>query len=610
MTSLALVLFLWAGSPSLDSLTLQALQQALSYLALDTTALDFEKRWPEPDSFRLPVVDHLLQHPLAAPRVLDHAGDVVRRHAQHPSQLLQFLSDFLPPFHPPLPAAPSAPEIKDLSAALEALAVAVSEAQHHVQQALAPLSPAQRDTLLYVAYHLWADEDDSLSDTLKGQLLRELGMPADTSWTVKEPVVLRLSRRIRYPDLLAGALTITRTLSRVIPVLQTLSLDTILMDTVGEVVLQVAGRGDDLHTALPHVLIDLGGNDRYTAPRIAGGLGAGPTPSVALVLDLSGNDTYEPQRPAGLASGLLGIGMLYDLQGNDTYRSPFLSQGSGLWGIGLLVDGQGDDLYRAGFHSQGAGTFGIGLLVDQEGDDAYLLEDWGQGFGSVWGAGLLLDRAGDDQYTAGGRYRHRPLLPHNYRSFAQGFAMGWRGHASGGIGFLADLAGNDVYAAEVYAQGCSYWFSLGMLLDEAGDDAYRAQEYAQGAGIHLSIGILVDRAGNDLYYSRLGPALGEGHDYSVGVLIDQSGNDTYSVSGGIGVGLHNSVGLFVDRAGNDVYTLTEEIGLGDQRASRGYQGIGVFLDLGGTDVYPDHGPFCNHCGWIRHQTGVGLDLNP
>ncbi len=611
MTGLLLALSLARPPAVPDSLTLAALQQALSYVALDTTALDFEKRWPEPDSFRLPLVDSLLGHPLKAPRVLARSRAFVEEHADDVSALLAFMARPIPTFGAPkAPTTPGPPEVKSLHQALETLALAVQEARQRVAEALAPLSPGERDTLLYVAYHLWADEDDSLSDTLKGQLLRELGVAVDTSWQVKEPAVLRIARKIRYGRLLEAALEVTRAVARVEPFLASLSLDTAFVDTLAGLPVQVAGRGDDLHRAVAPVFVDLGGNDRYQAPRVAAGLSAGAWPAVAVVLDLSGNDVYEPRRPAGLASGLLGIGVLYDLQGDDTYRSAFLSQGSGLFGIGVLVDRAGDDLYRAGFHSQAAATFGLGLLVDRAGDDAYLLDDWGQGFGSVWGYGLLLDTGGDDRYTAGGRFRHRPLLPHNYRSFAQGFGMGWRGHASGGIGFLADREGNDVYAAEVYAQGCSYWFSVGMLADGAGDDAYRAQEYAQGAGIHLSVGVLVDWAGNDLYYSRLGPSIGEGHDYSVGVLIDQAGNDTYSVSGGIGVGLYNSVGLFVDRAGNDVYTITEEIGLGDQKASRGQQGLGIFLDLGGTDTYPENGPFHNDAGWIRHHTGIGLDLEP
>ncbi len=606
MTPVFLFLALAAPPRSLDSLTLRALQQALNYLLLDTTALDFEKRWPEPDSFRLPVVDRLLHHPLEAPRLVDHWQAEITEHTSSVPDLLTWMAQPIWPETEPLPPGP--PEIRSLPQALEVLALAVHHAGTLVNQALAALSDAERDTLLYVAYHLWADEDDSLSDTLKGQLLRELGIPADTSWEVKEPTILRISRKIRYPLLVAGAREVARVVARVIPFLQSLTLDTTLVETLAGVPVEVAGRGSDLHAQVPPVLIDLGGNDRYTAPRVAAGLSAPGWPPVAVVIDLGGRDVYEPERPAGLACGLLGLGLLWDLGGEDVYRSALLSQGAGLWGVGVLVDQTGDDLYQAGFHSQAAGTFGLGLLLDAAGNDAYLLEDWGQGFGSVWGFGLLVDTHGNDQYTAGGRFRHRPLLPGNYRSFAQGFGMGWRGHASGGIGFLLDIQGNDVYAAEVYGQGCSYWFSLGILTDLEGDDAYRAQEYAQGAGIHLSVGVLVDRKGNDLYYSRLGPSIGEGHDYSVGVLIDQQGNDTYSVSGGIGVGLYNSVGLFVDQAGNDVYTITEEIGLGDQKASRGFQGLGIFLDLRGQDTYPSDSLFCNHCGWIRHHTGIGLDL--
>ena len=145
----------------------------------------------------------------------------------------------------------------------------------------------------------------------------------------------------------------------------------------------------------------------------------------------------------------------------------------------------------------GSGFVGAGLLVDGGGNDLYRLQDYGQGFASVWGYGLLADHAGNDVYYAGGKCIHHPLLPNEYRSFAQGFAIGFRPDCSGGIGFLFDNSGNDFYNAEVFAQATSYWYSLGMIYDGAGNDHYNANQYSQGAGIHLSIGILIDREGDD-----------------------------------------------------------------------------------------------------------------
>ena len=100
-------------------------------------------------------------------------------------------------------------------------------------------------------------------------------------------------------------------------------------------------------------------------------------------------------------------------------------------------------------------------------------------------------------------------LPTNYQSFAQGFGMGIRDYAPGGIGEPLNSSGNDLYYTEIYGQGCSYWFSLGLLGDLAGDDTYILAQYGQGSGIHLSAGILYDEQGNDHYLSRWGPGQGD-----------------------------------------------------------------------------------------------------
>ncbi len=223
---------------------------------------------------------------------------------------------------------------------------------------------------------------------------------------------------------------------------------------------------------------------------------------------------------------------------------------------------------------------------------------------------MISDLNGNDIYYAGGKYIHHPLLPNDYRSFSQGFAIGWRPDASGGIGFLYDKSGNDFYNGDVFTQGCSYWYSLGILYDESGQDHYSAAEYAQGAGIHLSVGILIDKEGDDYYYSRLGPSQGEGHDLSVGILIDRKGKDYYSVSGGQGIGLTNSFGLFLDAEGDDSYMTTEpNFGQGIANWARGFGGSGVFLDLDGTDDYVQGSPGKDRNYWTQGTYGSGIDLS-
>jgi hypothetical protein len=297
------------------------------------------------------------------------------------------------------------------------------------------------------------------------------------------------------------------------------------------------------------------------------------------------------------------------MAGDDVYRGCHNAQGVGLWGTGVLLDAGGNDLYEAGWYGQGCGTFGFGLMLDEAGNDVYRIADWGQGFGSTWGYGLQADYAGNDIYCAGGKYIHHPLLPNDYRSFAQGFGMGFRPDCSGGIGLLYDKSGNDFYNAEVFCQGGSYWYSLGMLYDAAGNDHYNSTQYSQGSGIHLSTGILIDGAGDDQYVARFGPGQGMAHDLAVSILIDRKGNDNYSSNSGHGFGLTNSVGLFIDEAGHDNYMEADKSGLGTGNQARGFGGVGVFLDEDGdNDAYTQGQPGKDNSIWTQGTYGTGISL--
>ena len=122
---------------------------------------------------------------------------------------------------------------------------------------------------------------------------------------------------------------------------------------------------------------------------------------------------------------------------------------------------------------------------------------------------------------------------------------------------LLDLAGNDRYEAQVFAQGVGYYEGLGMLLDDGGNDRFEAAWYAMGAGAHYAAGILLKRGvGNDVYRSTHEMVLGTGNDLSVGVFVDEGGDDEYTVGQlSLGVAHANSTGIFVDGAGNDRYTV-------------------------------------------------------
>ncbi|MCK4806100.1 MAG: HEAT repeat domain-containing protein [Candidatus Aegiribacteria sp.] len=368
----------------------------------------------------------------------------------------------------------------------------------------------------------------------------------------------------------------------------------------------IGGEGDNVYTKdCPfELIIDTGGNDFY-----GDGIGGAAGPAgkrISVVIDLYGNDTYSSTSPVSQGCGLMGLGGVIDLEGNDSYRAEDFSQGAGLMGFGFLIDLQGEDYFRGGTFSQGAGCLGMGILYDGSGDDFRQVDMFGQGFGGPSGRGILVDMDGSDCSLAGFRYSHEPLLPDDNQAMSQGFGMGLRPLIAGGIGLMADYGeGNDTYRAEVFGQGCSYFYSLGMLYDQGGQDTYQATQYSQGSGIHLASGCLWDGDGDDSYFSRNGPAQGSAHDLSTGFLLDGGGNDWYCSDGGQSLSLTNSASIFIDIEGDDTYCARGG-GQGEARWARGSSGAGVFIDLADNDVYLGSGS--DSTRWLSLEYGVGVDL--
>ncbi len=365
----------------------------------------------------------------------------------------------------------------------------------------------------------------------------------------------------------------------------------------------VSGLGDDVHDEGDDVIcvIDLGGNDTWLRGASAVGRRA-----ACVCIDLAGDDRYVGRKDLSFGAALGGVAIQWDVAGNDLYDAGNASLGAGILGVGVLVDAGGDDVYRCKDFGDGAGAFGVGIAIDGGGNDLHHADLFGQGFASTWGCGVLAELGGHDVYDAGGVHSDAPLHRDRTQSLSQGFSIGMRPDASGGVGVLVDVAGNDRYAADIYGQGASYWFSLGLLIDDDGNDTYVLGHYGQGAGIHLSAGMLLERAGQDLYYDEYGVGIGGAHDYAVGFLVDRGGDDHYAGSGGSqGGSLSNSVAMLLDDAGDDGYTAVRGGSQGYGGPARDTGGIGLFLDGGGKDVYSEH---VREDGvWASEQLGVGLD---
>ncbi len=607
------MIFILLSQVLLDTAETAALKEALAYLNLTPEDLSYNKDWAERDSFRLKAVDRLMARPLNVPPFADSLRAEIVKSPGNPTSAL-FLGFSL------LDARLSQKDTNDMrkrfekaigskkswEAGLAYFRAAWDEAEAHRQKAFSGLSRPQIDTLLYYSLSLWADEGDALLDTLRGCLLRGFGIPADTGWCDDSSRILELAAMVDWRELALGALAFSMGIDEILIFSKGIPEG---VHQAGQWKILVGGDWGDVYpaetTALYHLILDKGGSDAYYG-RPGGAIGFLGNP-LSAIIDLDGDDAYLATDFVSLGAGLMGFGALVDLSGDDLYRATHYSMGMGLFGAGFLSDKAGNDLYYSGFFAQSAGMFGVSYMHEGGGDDVIRAFSCAQAFSSVKGFAILDEAWGDDVYYAGGEYLHKPLLENNYRAFAQGYSIGMRPRASGGISVLLDRAGNDLYQGEVYAQGCSYWYSVGILLDLSGDDFYSAVQYAQGSGIHLSVGLLGDYSGSDHYYSRYGPSQGEGHDLAVGWLIDKKGNDNYQVSGGLGIGLTNSVGIFIDSEGDETYSTKEDMGMGDANRARDAGGIGVFLDMGGKDNYPSGTPCRNGRAWTRGLWGIGWD---
>ncbi len=448
-------------------------------------------------------------------------------------------------------------------------------------------------------------------------------------------VVEKFVESVDYEYLYTGATDLALILDSIkvrLKQIENIKIKNIIIPTpLGEIIIN--GREDNIYSKSlhPYLIIDLGGNDCY----FTGGANLDSRRAVSILIDLSGNDQYinDDNHQPSFGGAILGYSFVLDLDGDDIYRCKNITQGAGVFGLGLLYDGGGNDSLFSFTASQGAGLFGLGLLVNLGGTDYYYCYQQAQGFGYVKGCGLLLDDLGNDTYIANDSdivFPASQTKEHN-SSLAQGVGFGKRadfidGHSlAGGVGFLIDGSGNDIYKCGLFGQGCGYWYGIGILDDESGNDFYYAPWYVQGSGAHFAIGILRDGNGNDRYISTMNMSQGSGHDFTVGFLIDESGNDHYTAASlSLGGGNANGIGIFWDWNGDDIYEITNELlTLGQSNIAptgglRDYMlCLGVFIDGGGKDKY-SRKIAKNKKFWIqpgpdttRHlemEKGIGIDF--
>jgi hypothetical protein len=357
-------------------------------------------------------------------------------------------------------------------------------------------------------------------------------------------------------------------------------------------------------------VFDIGGDDTYAFSAPARG-------SYQIIVDASGDDLYEssgdlagqdvpapPGDRGGPPTALFGVAVLNDRAGNDNYVSYRPGAiGAGLFGVASLIDEAGDDRYvndtpGAGW-AQGTGLYGAGVLIDRAGNDRYAGQVLAQGVGGPRGIGLVVDTAGNDSYTANGpHFPSKYATPGVFAGSSQGFGVGIRGYAAGGMGGLYDLAGDDVYSVGEFGQGTGYFQGLGILHDGAGNDRYLGSRYAQGSAAHQAAGILLDDGGADSYACQGPAAQGAAWDMSAALLVDRGGDDTYEAGAlALGSAAQQALAAHVDLDGRDAYSCSAPcLGRSGDNAYH-YDADQLFnfsasIDRGGKiDAYPE--PFSN-----------------
>ncbi len=610
------------------------LEHLSAYLGLKPSDISYRSDYTEPDSFRLATVANLMASPLG---MIDYADNLKKAHINRQPEILSgyLFDDLRTEYQAGRKRAyhPSVKELTDLQNKYppyytnHSLSVLMNRALGYLdiilprstEMMLAGLSNEQRSFL--------TDEfKQIIESSVKEEFMsaEELEALENREEKYTEEFVKFGGLIDKDPIISAGIDCLRDVMLEVKAIRRELSSGRLTMENLlattgtspgssGEGVYlgmqarwAIGSMEADYYSGDYEFIFDPGGDDVYD-------LSYDPDdPHGVIIIDLSGDDRYRAMTDFTLGSGCLSAGMLLDFGGNDRYDGKSFGVGSGFFGFGVLYDASGEDRFDGDTHVQGAGSFGLGLVIDEGGRDIYNAALFSQGFGFVEGGGIIYDSDGADSYYAGGKYKDHLRYEDHYLSLSQGFGYGLRPWMSGGIGAIIDLKGNDAYYADIFAQACSYWWSLGVILDSSGNDNYQCFQYGQGAATHMSLGVLVENSGNDVYFGK-GLMQGCGHDYSCGLILDRFGNDTYTAYDlSQAAGSANGAGVLIDNNGDDRYFSKNKAntqGYGNPRRSFG--SIGLFIDLGGNDQYSGNGK--NDYYWktpSKWGGGLDIELNP
>ena len=185
---LILILPIILSAEILDSLTTTVLDSCLNYLHLERNELGFEKAWVKDDTFKLKIVDYLLDNPLELPGYVEETVTNVKRDSI--KELTVYLTQQLDTeidenliYH-----------LIDSDKPEEIIINALDQAEPYLKKFYSKLDTLELHDLIMSAPNLWCGEDDPEDKTLKGSWQREFDVVADTSRTVDKDRLLNIMK--------------------------------------------------------------------------------------------------------------------------------------------------------------------------------------------------------------------------------------------------------------------------------------------------------------------------------------------------------------------------------------------------------------------------------
>ncbi|MEO0206249.1 MAG: hypothetical protein ABIL22_06205, partial [candidate division WOR-3 bacterium] len=283
ITLIFLSVFLWQQPDTLWQVEQRYVYEGLRLLNLSKIDLEYDKHWIQ-DSFRLSIVKKLMDNPMSVPDYVLYSGKKIKS--------FQSLSEYLNFCAGEITERNVSSEKFKSKELIPLIRETFNLTKLYLDKAFIKLTPEEKDSLIYTAPSLWADEADSLERGYAGALHKEFGIERDTGITLETVQLLQLAKKIDIYELHRAGKILTQGVEKIKEIAEKLSkredlcykeisgVKGLVYETFelpGAFKGVIGGIDDNIYYDDFAVIIDLGGNDTYLG-RCGGAIGELNTP--------------------------------------------------------------------------------------------------------------------------------------------------------------------------------------------------------------------------------------------------------------------------------------------------------------------------------------------